>query len=216
MDFKLKTRLFEYFGRDAKVRDTFKDVNGKGISERYHEALGEGYDDDVSDLLDNFIDRTIVPKEMVSQLIPLMEWMLGSPVVVTDAVAMRRRIIQFAQQIYNIKSTALSYEILLRMLGFDTVTIQEFVITSGFDSDVTFDDEIRAFDGADNNCAAYSVLLTGSITVTDAVNDAVFRIIAFLEPVNADLRQVLYNGSPITPVSGDIGIFDSTFDSTFE
>lgn len=216
MDFKLKTRLFEYFGRDAKVRDTFKDVNGKGISERYHEALGEGYDDDVSDLLDNFIDRTIVPKEMVSQLIPLMEWMLGSPVVVTDAVAMRRRIIQFAQQIYNIKSTALSYEILLRMLGFDTVTIQEFVITSGFDSDVTLDDEARVFDGADSNCSEYSVLLTGSITVTDAVNEAVFRIIEFLEPVNADLREVLYNGAPIEPVSDGIGIFDSTFDSTFE
>lgn len=216
MDFKLKTRFFEYFGKDAKVRDTFKDVNGKGISERYHEALGEGYDDDVSDLMDNFIDRTMVPKQMASQLIPLMEWMLGSPVVVTDAVAMRRRIIQFSQQIYNIKSTALSYEILLRMLGFATVTIQEFVITSGFDSDFTFDEESRVFDGSDKNCTEYTVSLTGVIIITDAVNAAVFRIIEFLEPVNADLREVLYNGAPIEPVSPGIGIFDSTFDLTFE
>jgi hypothetical protein len=212
MSFLLKPRIFQYFGVNSKVKDTFKDVNGKGINERYQECLGEGYDDELQDLLDNFIDRTIVPAEILSRLIPYMEYNLGNPVVVSNDVSMRRKMIQFAHRIYNIKSTKLSYEILLRMLGFDTVVIQEFTITSGFDSDLTFDDPSRTFDQGNRACNYYSVLLTGAISISPQINEAIFRILDYLEPINADLREVLYNGSPLVVVR----IFDDTFDSTFE
>lgn len=236
MAFSLKSVIFSYFGVNAKVMDTYKtgglstddgeilmlddgveilsDDSGKGINERYQESLGAGYDDELSDLIDNFIERNLVPQEMLSRLIPHMETMLGGIVVVSDTVAMRRKIIQFAQQIYNIKSTALSYEVLFKLLGFETVVIEEFGAISGFDSDLTFDDEGRTFDGSDRNCSDYSVHLTGSISITQDILDAISRIIAFLEPINADLRMVTYNGEEISIV--DLGIFDEFFGPEFE
>jgi predicted transcriptional regulator with HTH domain len=198
MDFKLKTRLFEYFGVHAKREDSYKDSNGKGINERYQESVGEDYDDNLSDLMDNLFDRTLQPKTMLSKLIPHMEDMLGNPVIVLNDVPMRRKILQFVHHIYNIRSTHKSYEVLFRMLGFDTVTVQEFVITVGFDSDVTFDDPVRTFDGTEKFCSEYSVHLTGTIGLDAVKVLAINRIIKFLEPINAHLREVTYNGDPIS------------------
>lgn len=213
MAYTLKDKIFSFFGVDAKVRDTYKDINGKGISERYQECIGEQYDDDLSDKVDNFIDRTMVPAEILAVLIPHMEDQLGNPVIISNAVARRRKIIQFAHQIYNIKSTALSYEVLLRMLGFATVVVNTYPSTSGFDSDLTFDDINRTFDRASKACTDYDIELTGVISITQDVYDAVYRIIEFLEPIDGDLKQVTYNGTAII-VSSDI--FDDTFDSSFQ
>jgi len=213
MAYLLKEKIFPFFGVDAKRRDTFKDINGKGISERYQEALGDGYDDEVSDLVDNLLDNILVPKTMKATHIHLMEWMLGGIVRVNGTTAMRRKIIGFAHTIYNIKGTAKSYEVLLRLLGFATVTIEELVEVGTFDSDTTFDDEFRTFDSDPGcGCAKYNVLLTGGVSVSDEMIIAIYRIINFLEPINATLGHVYYNGSEISPVTG---IFDDTFDDTF-
>lgn len=181
----------------SKVNDSYKDVNGKGLTERYQESLGDDYDDNLRDLIDVFLDRTIVPQNMLSRMIPYMESMLGDPVIVSDQVSFRRKIIRFAQHIYNIKSTRLSYEVLFRMLGFDTAVVFEYTNTSGFDSDLTFDDVDRTFDG-DSACTYYSVELTGVISITPEIILAIDRIIKFLEPINAHLRIVTYNGGEIT------------------
>lgn len=213
MDFKLTPRLFGYFGKNAKVQDSYKDINGQGIFERYNLCVAGDYDDEMSDDVDNFVDRTIVPDQVKTILIPYLESLLGNPVVVLNDVLYRRKILRFAQKIYDIKSTPLSYTILLRMLEFDTITIQEFTVTSGFDSSLTFDDPVRLFDTVEKNCSDYSVLLTGTIPISQETFDAVNRIIDFLEPINADLRDILYNGLPLAVTSG---IFDNSFDNTFE
>jgi hypothetical protein len=212
MEFKLKPIIFGFFGVNAKVNDSYKDVTGNGINERYQQCVAEDYDENISDLVDNFVDRTIVPAEIKTVLIPLLESMLGNPVIVLNDVIMRRKIIRFAQNIYNVKSTAISYEILFKLLGFDTVVIQEFVITTGFDSDVTFDDTDRIFDGSEKNCSDYSIILTGGIGITEEIYSSMFRIIAFLEPINADLRDIFYNGNSIF-INQDI--FDDSFDESF-
>jgi hypothetical protein len=213
MAYTLKDKIFSFFGVNAKVKDTFKDGAGKGITERYQECIGEGYDDELKDLVDNLIDNTLVPQTMLSKLIPHMESMMGNPVVVSDAVATRRKVIQFAQKIYDYKSTIVSYQILFRLLGLDYggVSIVIHTPASGFDSPDTLDAPSRTFDGA-KCCVEYSVFLTGSPPLTPELEAAIFRIIEFLEPVNASLRTAYYNGADLLYFN----IFDETFDSTFE
>lgn len=212
MAYTLKDKIFSYFGVNAKVKDTFKDGSGKGINERYQECIGEGYDDELQSLVDNLIDNTVVPQTMLSKLIPHMESMLGNPVVVSDAVATRRKVLQFAQKIYDYKSTIVSYKILFRLLGLDYNGVEIIIhdSASGFDSPDTLDDPSRTFDGS-KCCSEYSVILTGP-PLTDEIEAAIFRIIAYLEPVNATLRTVFYNGDDIL----FFDIFDETFDTTFE
>lgn len=208
----LKHYIFPLFGVNAKVKDTYKDAYGKGINERYQEAIGETYDDELQDLIDLFLDRTIIAETMLSRMIPYMEYNLGNPVVVLDSVSMRRKILKFAQHIYNIKSTQKSYEVLLKLLGFNTVIVEEFADNEGFDSDLTLDDDFRTFDGSNKACNFYSVHLTGGVAITQTVYDAIIRIIEYLEPINADLREITYNGSSLVLSR----IFDYTFESTFE
>lgn len=214
MTYKIKDKIFGFFGVAAKVTDTYKDVAGKGIWERYNETMGQEYDEDLSDLIDLFQENTLIPKTMLSKLVPTYEHMVGDPVRVLDSILMRRKVLQFVHHIYNIKGTALSYEVMLKLLGFDTVVIHEYTIVGGFDSDVTFDDPDRKFDESGSKaCNFYSIELTGTITISPLVYDAIFRIADFLEPINAHLRDVTYNGSDITP---DERIFDFSYDFSFE
>lgn len=213
MIFKLRDKIFGLFGAPAKAYDTYKDVQNKGIWERYNESLGALYDDELSDLIDNFADNTIVPGKMLSELIGHMEDSLGSPIIVRNVVATRRKIIRFAEYIYKVRSTKTGYTMLLRMLGFATVNIIEYTHISGFDSDLTLDDENRRFDGGRRTCKEYTLELTGSIGITQDIYNAVLRIIEFEEPIYAELRAVTYNGDELV-VEGSI--FDETFDDTFE
>lgn len=194
MNFTLTDKLFNYFGVSAKLNDTLKDGNGMGINERYQRSLGAGYDSNLQDLLDNVLDNIVVPATMKASLIPIMEYMLGNIVYITSNVAIRRKLIQFAHNLYNVKGTHKGYEIPLRMLGFETIEI--IVASSGdsFDSG-TFDDDFRTFDSEDNcGCVKYRLILTGPVFIDDAILEAVQRIVIFNEPVNAHLTDIEYHG----------------------
>jgi len=202
-EFKIQNKIFEYFGVGAKRNDTFKDLNGKGIWERYNESLAIYYDEDISILVDLIFQNVLIPDSMYASIIPTMERSLGEPVIILEdgtilSEKYRRKVLKFVHTIYNIKGTEASYRLLLSMLGFETVDIEEFVEISGFDSDVTFDDEVRTFDLGNNcGCRGYSVIATGSMTLTGEIIQGINRIIKFLEPINARLRDFIYNGSPI-------------------
>lgn len=209
MDFKLKYRLFPLFGVNAKRKDTFKDGSGKGIWERYSESLGDGYDDEVSDLIDNILDNTLVPASMKASLIPLMEVMLGGIVNVSSDPAIRRKLIRWAHVLYNIKGTKKGYEFLLKLMGFNSIIIEEITDEGTFDSGLTFDDEDRTFDNSPGcGCGKYRLTLDSGFAITPQIQDYVNRVIEFNEPVNAELVEVVYTG-------GD-GIFDFSFDFSFE
>ncbi len=191
----MKDRLFSYFGVSAKREDVFKDISGKGISERYQECCGEGYDDEIQDLLDNGRDKIVVPSSMKATLIPVMESMLGGIVMVSYDQAIRRKIIQFAHRIYNVKGTYKGFQIPLMLLGFTDVEIEEITFSGTFD-EITFDDETRTFDSEPGcGCGKYKLILTGPVAITPAILEAVQRIITFNQPINADLIQVEYHGA---------------------
>ena len=204
MQFLLQDKIFEYFGLEAKAKDSFKDVDGKGIWERYNESVSIYYDENISKLIDLFFENVYISETMYSSLIPTVERTIGSPVIILEDgnpinETYRRKVIKFIHKIYNIRGTELSYQVLLGMLGFENVTINEYVEVSGFDSDITFDDEIRTFDSVSTNsaCREYSITSTGALTLTGEIIQGVARIVEFLEPINARLRDFTYNGDVV-------------------
>lgn len=67
----------------------------------------------------------------------------------------------------------------------------------GFDKEIGFDAEDRRFDGKCATCSPYSIYLYGTLTLTIELLHDVFKVIKFVEPINADLVNVYYNLMPI-------------------
>lgn len=195
---KLETFIFGLFGADHKRKDTYKDADGRGIDERYQRTLGKDFDDEVAPFIDGLIDNTLVPETVLEKFIPYLEALMGDVVQVRDEIPYRRKIIRYSTRINQVKGLSQSFEILLKLAGFATVEIEEHFGSFGFDSTVKFDDTIRRLDSGCPPCSDYTLHLTGTLTITPAVRDIIARIVTFCEPINARLREVLYNGDPVT------------------
>lgn len=195
MAFLLKDKIFGFFGRDIKKRDSYKDSEGKGFLQRYNEVMGEEYDTYYGVYLDNLVDYTLVPKTVLDKFIPYLEQMFGGLQFSGTTLATRRKIVSYALVLYNIKGTKKSYDLIYRLLGFDSVTIVEHIDEYSFDSPVTFDDFYRRFDSKCPACSAYTINVYGDLTLDDDLHKMIFRAAELCEPINATLRAVFYNGT---------------------
>lgn len=198
MAWQLENLLFSLFGGEAKRNDNYKDADGRGIDERFMRTLGKDFDEEVMPLIDGLIDNTLVPEAVLQKFIPYLESMLGDVVQVKDDIGYRRKVIRFSTRINQVKGTRRSFEILLKLLGFATVEVEEHFGAYGFDSSVTLDNSIRRFDSGCPPCTDYTLKLTGTLALSQSVLDAIARIVSFCEPINARLRQVLVNGTPVS------------------
>jgi len=200
MAWRLDKIIFPIYGTWEKLNDAYKNAEGKGVSERFNELVAADYDDELNPLVANLVDNTLVPRLALERFVPYLEEMIGLPILVSDQMDLRRKLIGFATRLYQIRGTKRSYEVLLRLLGFDTVNIIEFFDEDNFDNpNLTLDDPNRKFDSGCRTCSDYAIELTGSFTVpfdTD-LQAFLFNVIEFCEPINADLRYIEYNGNPI-------------------
>lgn len=197
--YSLKENIFGYFGRHAKRNDTYKDTDGKGIWERYNEAIGEDFDENNGALINNFMDNLLNPFTAEAKFIPYLEGMFGNLVKIYDTIEFRRKVLSFATRILAIKGTPRSYVMLLKMAGFTSVAYAEDFSGSGFDSPVTLDDPERVFDaGVCPTCSSYTLTLTGAMPMDAELKGVISNIINFVEPINARLKQIIYNGEDIT------------------
>ena len=65
-------------------------------------------------------------------------------------------------------------------------------------SDVGFDDPQRTFDSSCSSCSTYVVRLYGTLPLNLELYSSIFRVVSFLEPVNAELFNfIYYNDEPL-------------------
>lgn len=203
MAFSVKDIIWGLFGERADRRDLFKDADGKGLLQRFNELLAGDFDDNEGDLLNNLVARTRDPNTMLDRFVPYAEDLHGLPTI-SDQIYIRRKLINLYRQLINRKGTKIGYEMLLLIMGFDTVTINEIPNVSGFDSPILLDNPVRLFDQKCKTCSDYDVLLTGSILVDGQVLVWILNSINWNEPINATLRFVTYNGAAIIGPGSDI------------
>lgn len=207
MTFSLKDIIFDFFGIKDKLNDLFKDVNGKGLHQRFNEMLAEDLDENEIDKTNNVVKYTCDPQECMEKFLFYKEQAFGGLYAISSNPIIRRKILSFAVYLNRIKGTEESYQIPILLLGFTTVEIHEFDATNGFDSPTTFDDEERVFDMKCAGCGKYRINITGTISMTAGLLNSIINIVKYNEPINAKLENIYYNGSPAV-VDDSGGDFD--------
>lgn len=198
MGYTLTNKIFGFFGVSAKRYDTYKDVNGKGINERYQESLGTDYDTYVGPLIDDALDKLLVPQTALTKFLIYLEYAVGKPIQLdVDNEALRRKLLWLHNTITLTKGTQISYNILFNLIGINTCTITLIDGLSGFDTG-TFDDPDRTFDNVSYCCSHYEVDLLGSPSLDATLIKKIKTILYYLQPVNGEILSLTYNSTTIS------------------
>lgn len=184
------------------VNDSYKDGGGKGFVRRFVEILGEELDDYHLEKIES-ISTEYVPSTVTNPVyLEYFATLIGDiPRVLTDDTQFAR-LIEFMLSIFKIKGTIKSYKSLLTALGHTTVTIEELEPSENLydDPEILYDDPEVLYDESCATCSEYNVNITTSIDLTGDNYKRVADCIALLEPINAKLKVVNWNGDPVNVV----------------
>ncbi len=194
----LENTIINFYANYIKRTDTYKDVDNKGVFERFNEVIGNDIDNKITPFIYNLHDNLLIPDLVMSKMIPILEYSLGISVDLGDTY--KRTILQYITKFYKVKGTTLGYSTMFEMLGFtnteiileDTLCIGDTFDTNNFDDPCSFD--IGTGTIGCSTCYPYRIILTGILTVTPEIESMVASIIEFNEPINAQLTGVTYSG----------------------
>ncbi len=190
-----KDKIFTLFPQRDKLNDINLDNEGKGTLERYNETVGLYIDEDLSPLVDNLVDNLLDVEICLDKFLNYLESDKGVSLVYTGAPELyRRAVLKHVMAWYQIKGTEKLLRVLLAMIGLEH-TLIEIYPTTGFDSEITFDDPQRRFDGKCNTCVGYSLDLTGEDeSLSPEKFKALISILDFNMPFDIEIKECFYNG----------------------
>jgi hypothetical protein len=195
--FKLREKLFGLYDAYDYEVDPNKDSQGKGTLERYNELLGEEYDDNVLPKITGTLDNLLRVNTAEEKFLLYLEDQLGRIPDVGLEEVRRRKFIRYATRLYRVRGTRLSYELIFKLIGFDTVVITETFVDGSFDANYGFDGDTHTFDQNCFTCAYYKIELTGSLTLDTELKSVILQVVDFLAPLVAILNELVYNGVPV-------------------
>lgn len=193
----------DYYTDYDKRTDPNKDQDHRGTVERINRTFGNTYDVEVVPLIDNMQDNLINPNTVLDRFIPYLESMLGYRVnwyMFFDQTPVNRRsFIKIIVSLYKIRGTRRCIDLMFSWLNFTSVTVTEIdPPEGGFDSSDTFDSPVRTFDSGCPTCSNYTIEIVGvAVSLTMDQIRAIYTIIVFNQPINADLTLLTYNGVAI-------------------
>jgi hypothetical protein len=195
--FNLQNIIFttKFWTKVDVVKDPNKDGNGKGTLQRYHEAIAEDYDVEISPLIDNMVANNIDPDTVLSKFIIYLESLL-LPVNLGNDESMRRRVLKYTTHFNRIKGTRSGYEIMFSMLGFSTTLVEVWDTYTWDSATKDLDDDPRIFDSNCRGCSPYTILLDtlDPLVVTPELLIIINNVIDYNEPINAELTDIIING----------------------
>lgn len=203
MAFKLVDIIFNsFFTPTEKREDPNKDGNDKGTHERYQEMLADDWDDNLLPLIEQFIEKTLVPDTVEEKFIPYLEAMVGLTPI-TDDLVQRRRLLKNILNVYKTKGTIRSYQIVFRSMGFTDAVVTEVDLNKSFDSDIDFDDPIRRFDqgGKCYKCKFYTLNLIGGPTMSTEILRNISKALELVEPIYANVYLLQQDGNEINIIT---------------
>lgn len=208
MAFSFQNFFFGQLPIYYKVKDTYKDNNDRGLLERYLEIFGLELDEELIPLVDNYLN-IVSPLDLPDpKYLTTLGYTLGSPpdllIGQPDSYA---KLLAYIINIYKIKGTARSYELLFALLGFN-VTIIELTPQAPIymDEGNIMDDDL-IMDISCPSCSEYEVIVSPLLTnptltcqaptyatVDNTILAQFIRIIEFLQPINAQLVGLVNGG----------------------
>ena len=209
----IKELIFEYFGSYEKEIDP-NQISGKGILQRYNEALAEDMDEELIPEVEDLLENTVFITTCYDRYVVNLEQGVGNELYILNDLEVRRKIQRQILRYYEVRGSVRGYRIMLGLLGFDVeVTVNR--PESGFDSSLTFDSEARTFDSGCPKCFTYSLDLTrqdgGSDDLSEDEIESVLAVVRFNEPMRATLVG-LYQEGELIPTDED---FNDDFNDDF-
>ena len=213
--FALQNNIFNKFGPYYRLKDTYKDANGKGIAERFHEMLANDLDTNFTFIVANLVGNTINPKETNFDLLTFIRESLGNIIQVSEDEAVDRKTLSYTIFLYQVKGTLQALKTLFNLIGFPDVDFDgSGVNKSGFDSDLTFDSDERTFDSFKTSLKSYSLIVYGNQTLSPDLLATIYKIIKWNEPIIAFIKKITYWDIPA--ISGDLPSYNAmTTNSVF-
>ena len=207
-----KTYIFKLLPFLFKKEDTYKNVNGEGLFERFTQALGEELDQEVIPAVQGLLD-IVDPLVVDSSLIPYASMQKGINFTTVEDIATQRKIIRYAIRINKLRGTKRAYELILGILGYNNgpgdVVLTEIVPTEcKYDSGCQFDiTPAYQFDTACPVCSDYTLELTSSVLptyptlLTTSQYKTLLNAIKYVEPIIAKLKfPIKLNSVNITQI----------------
>lgn len=192
--------IFSAFPARYKADDTYKDINGRGVLERYTMALGKELDDELIPLIEAVLDVTN-PELAPSSHLNHISDSIGNPPDIFFDDSKYRKLLAYAFTLYKIKGTLESYYLMLELLGFN-VTITEHPQSIGYWDELVYDE--GSYDSGCLSCTEYSLGLAYASDdctvptinpIPQTIIDIIEQIVVFLEPIHARLRALYQMGS---------------------
>lgn len=210
------SKLPPYF----KDNDSYKNALGEGLLERYLRIFGDELDENTHPYIRDFMEIFDVVN-CDEKYLPLISSILGYPPAIDGNNATYRKILAYAVAIYKIKGTKRSYEILLNMLGINLTTIEEIMPAKAVTYDLapyTYDqgdlgdgtESETHYDSECDNCGDFYLhyTLQPGVVMDATLQSYVQNIVCWITPINAKYKGLVADVSA--------GIFDSTFDNSFD
>jgi hypothetical protein len=185
--------LLTVYQRD---NDTYKDIYGVGLFERYMSLFGESIDYEQAEQIDNYLD--IIDAAICDEkfLIHLSD-VLGNPPDIFLNNDQYRNLLLYITNVYKVKGTSRGYLLFFYILGF-IVTVTEVEPTQ---TTLTYDAAGKLYDEEENPllydtqgcqmCSVYHLRIEkiGDVefTLDDNTLSKMLDAIKFNEPINANL-----------------------------
>lgn len=200
------------------VNDSYKDVNGLGFVSRYMQIFGEELDEyyypQISNLENNFSPLNVTDPRYLDYYAAV----LGDvPRFLSDDSEFAR-FLTYLVSIYKVKGTKKSYEALLTTLGFSSVNVIEPPqVDNSYDAQppLLYDDPDVFYDDGCKTCTDYDIDITTLTPLTGDIFNKVRDLISLIEPINAKLKNILWNGDIIEAVFIEV-IIDSNGDLNYD
>lgn len=198
---QIADKIFALFGTWKAREDTYIDANVRGVFENFNRLLAHDLDSLVANV-DGYIDNLLFYRSLQDRYIALYLEAKGCYLDTTlYDNAHLRALIRVLTQLNNIRGTTPSYVVMFRWLGFESVVIEEDFHFYAFDSPLELDSSSRPHLDSRNRCRTctpYDIHLTGTLDLTPSLYAQIMDVLKYIEPINAQLRTITYNGFDIT------------------
>jgi len=197
--------LVSQFPNYFYFQDTYKDINGKGLWQRYVEIFGKELDENFRPFVES-LTELVTPRTIPASLVTYLSDNLGSPPDIfsdTDADFSNpkyRSLLSYITKIYQIKGTVRSYELLFEFLGYGVRIIEQFDESIAYDNGDLYDVPLNKYDNECPGCISYilvyypiteNVLNSTPIVIGELELNKIRRVIDFIEPIDTKLKQLV-------------------------
>lgn len=207
----LKDIIWGYFPHWYHQSDTYKDGNGKGLFQRYLEAFGNEWDEELLPKLEDIRDTNDV-LTVNSDLLRHLSWFLGNPPDMVYHDAKYRLLLRYLHGINKYKGNEEGYKRIFAILGISVTLIIHELTDYRYDNpELNYDDNqnLHRYDSECPSCTDYSIQLNddeGYVTGllqgdyasgTQLIINILMAMIKYVEPINMRLRDLTWGEDPI-------------------